>query len=64
MKEFEDQWVEDGCCLDINCGNLDCSNCKKIAASWWGKALGWALKHPDLIDHYQLDYVKEELNDE
>lgn len=30
----------------------------------WRQALKWALNHPDLIDHYQLDYVKEELQNE
>lgn len=30
----------------------------------WKAALKWVLNHPDLIDHYMLDYVKEELSGE
>lgn len=35
---------------------------KRDARLGWKAALIWALNHEDLIDHYQLDYVKEELN--
>ena len=33
----------------------------EIGEDFWKAALLWALNHDDLIDHYQLDYIKEEL---
>jgi len=60
MKEFEKWWEE-------NKNNIpydpihDDKNCANIG---WKAALKWVLNYPDLIDHYMLDYVKEELSGE
>lgn len=68
MKEFEqifEKWWDEYSYW----GELsEAGAIKEIAkdAFWQGRkaALEWVLNHPDLIDHYQLDYVKDELNEE
>lgn len=58
MSEFEEWWREQSLYIQENV------NKKALELAYVGgkeAALEWVLNHPDLIDHYQLDYVKKEL---
>lgn len=57
MKAFEKQFNKDA----KNPANFGFD--KRSYDAGWRQALKWVLNHEDLIDHYQLDYVKEELQD-
>lgn len=62
MKQFEKIWLKGSCDLDIDCGDMDCRNCKDISEKWWKMALEWIrdTKYRD-TDESLYDILEKEI---
>lgn len=66
MKELERQQYI-GCKVDVTCGNLTCSECRKIQTAIWRAALEWVLTQKiQSTEELLIDEaaIRKELEDE